>query len=59
MSLICSDMPNSRLKTVRDESVTSIEHYDEFYVNLLFDRFFYRPMCTHMGNDFQPSTNCL
>ena len=25
-------------------------HYDEFYVNLLFDRSIYRPKCTHMGN---------
>ena len=35
------------------ESVTSIDHYDEFYVNLLFDRSIYRPMCTHnlIGND--------
>ena len=30
-----------------DEFVTSIDHYDEFHVNLLFDRSIYRPMCTH------------
>ena len=35
---------------MRDESVTSINHYNEFYVNLLFDRAIYRPMCIHMGN---------
>ena len=29
--------------------MTSIDHYDNFYVNLLFDRSIYRPMCTHMG----------
>ena len=33
-----------------EESVTSIHLYDEFYVNLLFDRSIYPPMCTHMGN---------
>ena len=49
VSLGCLAMPNSRLKTLRDEFLTSIEYYDGFYVNLLFDRF-YRPMCTHMGN---------
>ena len=27
-----------------------IGHEDEFYVNLLFDRSIYQPMCTHMGN---------
>ena len=31
------------------ESETSIDHYDESYVNLLFNRSIYRPMCTHMG----------
>ena len=30
--------------------MTSIGLSDEFYVNLLFDRSIYRPMCTHMGN---------
>ena len=33
-----------------EESVTSIHLYDEFYVNLLFDRSIYRPMRTHMGH---------
>ena len=33
-------MPNSRLKTVRDDFLTSIDCYDGFHVNLLFDRFF-------------------
>ena len=33
-----------------EEYVTSIHLYDEFYVNLLFDRSIYRPMCTHMGH---------
>ena len=33
-------MPNSRLKTVRDEFLTSIDYYDGFHVNLLFDHFF-------------------
>ena len=32
-----------------DESVTSIDYYDEFNVNLLLNRSIYRPMCTHMG----------
>ena len=45
-----SVMPNSRLKIVRDEFLTSIDQYDEFHVNLLFNRSIYRPMCTHMGN---------
>ena len=35
---------NYRLDILGDESL-----YDEFYVNLLFDRSVYRPMCTHMG----------
>ena len=42
-------MLNYQLEIVGDESVTSIDHYDEFYVNLLFDHSIYRPMCTHMG----------
>ena len=29
---------------------SSTDHYDEFYLNLLFDRSIYRPMCTHMGS---------
>ena len=31
-----------------NEYATSIDHYGDFYVNLFFDRFIYRPMCTHM-----------
>ena len=42
-------MPNSQLKIVEDKFLTSIDYYDEFHVNLLFDRSIYRPMCTHMG----------
>ena len=37
-------------KFVGEEFVTSIGHSDEFYVNLLFGRSIYRPMCTHTGN---------
>ena len=29
-----------------DEFLTSIGQFDEFHVNLLFDRSIYRPMCT-------------
>ena len=47
--LECSVMLNYQLEIVGDEFVTSIGHSDEFYVNLLFDRSIYRPMCTHMG----------
>ena len=42
-------MFNYQLQVVGDEFVTFIDHDDEFYVNLLFDRSIYRPMCTHMG----------
>ena len=42
-------MLNYQLEIVGEEFVTSIGHSDEFYVNLLFDRYIYRPMCTHMG----------
>ena len=42
-------MLNYQLEIVGYEFVTSIGHSDEFYVNLLFDRSIYRPMCTHMG----------
>ena len=35
-------MLNYRSEIVGDESVTSIDHYDEFYVILLFDR------CAHI-----------
>ena len=34
-------MLNDRLEIVEDEFVTSIDHYDKFYVNLLFDRSIY------------------
>ena len=43
-------MPNYQLEIVAEEFVTSIGHSDEFHVSLLFDRYIYRPMCTHMGN---------
>ena len=46
----CLVLVNYRLEIMRDESVTSINHYNEFYVNSLFDRSIYRPMCTNMGN---------
>ena len=35
---------------MREEFVTSIGDSGESYVNLLFDRSIYRPMCTYMGN---------
>ena len=41
-------MLNYRLEIVGDEFVTSIDHFDEFHGNLLFDRPIYRLMCTHM-----------
>ena len=44
-------MLNYRLEIVGEDFVTSIGHSDEFYVNLLFDRYIYRPICTHMGNN--------
>ena len=54
-------MLHYKLEIVGDESLTvtfnSIDHndeYDKFHVNLLFDRFFHRPLCTHMG---YPLTN--
>ena len=50
MSLGCSVMPNSRLKIVGDEFLTSFDYDHEFHVNSLFDRSIYRPMCTDMGN---------
>ena len=42
-------MLNYQLEIVGEEFVTSIGHSNEFYVNILFDRNIYRPMCTHMG----------
>ena len=47
VSLGCSAMPNSRLKTVTDEFLTSIDYHDGFHVNLLFDRFFI-DRCAHI-----------
>ena len=44
-------MPDSRLEIVGDEFLTSID-YDEFHVNLLFDRYVYRPMCTHARTSY-------
>ena len=46
-------MLNYRLEIVGEEFLTSIGHSDEFYVNLLFDRYIYRPMCTHMSKVFK------
>ena len=52
MSLGCSVMRNySRLKIVIGEFLTCFDYYDEFHVNLLFDRSIYRPMSTHTGYD--------
>ena len=34
-------MLNYQLDILGDESLTSINHYDEFYVNILFDSSFY------------------
>ena len=45
-----SAMLNYQSQIVGDEFVTSIGHDDELYVNSLFDRSIYRPMCTHMGH---------
>ena len=42
-------MLNYQLEIVGEDSVTYFDHDDEFYVNLLFDRSIYRPMCRHMG----------
>ena len=42
-------MPNIPLQIVNDEFLTSIDHCYEFRVNLQFDCFIYRPMCSHMG----------
>ena len=50
--LKCLVLLNHPLEIVGQESVTSIDLYDEFYVNLLFDRFIHRPMCTYMGNSY-------
>ena len=41
---------NYQLDFVGNEFVTPIDHYDEFYVNLLLDRSIYRPMCAHTCN---------
>ena len=48
-------MLNYQSEIVGGEFVTSIGHSDEFYVNLLFDRYIYRPMCTHMGYERETS----
>ena len=45
-------MLNHQLETVKVESVTYIDHHDEFHGNVLFDRSIYRLMCAHMGNNF-------
>ena len=51
MYLGCSVLPNSRLKIVGDEFLTSIDQHEEFHINLLFDRSIYRLMRTNMGHD--------
>ena len=51
-ALGCSVMPYSRFKIVGDERLTAIDYDDEFHVNFLFERSFYRPICTHMGSNW-------
>ena len=46
-------MRNYQLEIVQEKFVTPIGHSDEFYVNLLFDRYIYRPMCTHITFTFK------
>ena len=48
-----------QLEVVGDEFLTSIDHNGEFYVTLLFDRSFYRPMCIHMGNTLSLNSTAL
>ena len=45
--LKCSVLPNYRLENVGGEFVTSIDHYDDFYANLLFDAPFI-DRCAHI-----------
>ena len=52
-------MLNYQLEIVGEEFVTSIGHSEEFYVNLLFDRYIYRPMYTHMGERIRTNANML
>ena len=42
-----------QLQIVGDEFVTSTGHDNEFHVNLLFDHSIYRPICTHMGEEYK------
>ena len=49
-------MPNSCLKTVKDEFLTFIDYYDGFHVNLLFDRFFI-DRCAHIWVIIEASIN--
>ena len=51
-------MLNYQSEIVGGEFVTTIGHPDEFYVNLLFDRYIYRPMYTHMGYDVDIGFDC-
>ena len=44
-------MPNNRLEIVLDEFLTSIDHNNQFHVNLLFNSSIYRLLCAHMGSD--------
>ena len=57
--LECSVMLNYQCKIVEDKFVTSIGHDDECYVNLLFDRSIYRPMCTHIVLLVFPCIPCI
>ena len=43
-------MLDYQLEIVGDELFTSIDHYEEFCVNLHCGRSIYRPMRTHMGD---------
>ena len=46
-------MLNYQLQIMGDEFVTSTGHDNEFHVNLLFDHSIYRPICTHMGEEYK------
>ena len=48
-----SSVLNYKLEIVGNEYVIFIDHYNKYYVNLLFGRSIYRPECTHMGNNRQ------
>ena len=57
--LKCSFLLNYRLKTVRDEFLTSFDYNNGFHVNLLFDRFFI-DRCAHIWvTTDQPSSQIV